>query len=272
METLIHVFEIDFMQRALITGLLVGVMCSFLGVYIVLRKIVFVGASLAQISSSGFALGILFGVNPFIAALVLTLIGVWIFAMNLQTKKIPQDSFLALGYIIASAGSILLLSKHPRGDADLMLLLYGNILTITPDHIYILLTALILIGGVHFLFYKEFMFIAFDPEMAETLGYRPQVWNIVFYVTVGILISLAIESAGILLVFGLLVIPPIVAIQLSDNIRHIFAIAVLTSVIAIPAGLFVSFTQDLPSGPTIIAMTVIFLMIGYIVSKARLRA
>ncbi len=269
MEPVVTIFEIDFMRHALITGLLVGIMCSFIGVYIVLRRIVFVGASLAQISSSGFAVGILFGIDPVLSALGLTLMGVLIFGYNLQSKTIPQDSTLALGYTMASAGSILLLSKHPRGDADLMGLLFGNILTITPDQIYVLLATLIILGGIHLIFYKEFLFISFDPEMAETLGYRPQVWNIVFYITVGILISLAVKSAGILLVFGLLVIPPIVAIMLTEKMKRIFILSVLTSVISIPTGLYLSFTQDFPSGPTIVAVMSVILFISFIFNKSR---
>jgi len=197
------------------------------------------------------------------------MVGVILFAINFQTKKIPQDSSLALGYLIASADSILILSKHPRGDADLMGLLYGNILTIPPEHIYILLVALVVIGGIHYTFYKEFMFIAFDPEMAETLGYRPQVWNIVFYITVGVLISLAIQSTGILLVFGLLVIPPMTAMQLTEKMNRIFILSILFTVIAIPTGLYLSFTNDLPSGPTIVALTGLFLFMAFVVNKVK---
>ncbi len=261
------VFEIPFMQHALWTGILVGIMCAFLGVYIVMRRIVFVGASLAQISSTGFAVGILFGWNPMLSALCLTLLGVLMFAYNLQSKRIPQDSTLALGYTIASASSILLLSKHPKGDADLIGLLFGNILTITPDQIWILLGTLIVLGSIHLIFYKEFLFIAFDPEMAETLGFNPQFWNILFYITVGTLISLAIKSAGILLVFSLLVIPSISAILLTQSMKRLFLVSIAIAVISVPIGLFFSFTQDLPSGPTIVAVMSAILLLSFITNK-----
>ncbi|MBL7995381.1 metal ABC transporter permease [bacterium] len=269
MAELIDIFEIEFMQHALYTGLLVGIMCSFLGVYIVLRRIVFVGASLAQISSTGFAIGIIFEMNPVVSAMALTMIGVVWFAFNLNSKKIPQDSTLALGYIIASASAILILSKHPKGDADLLGLLFGNILTITSDQIYILLAALIILGSIHLIFYKEFLFVSFDPEMSETLGFRPQIWNVLFYVTVGMLISLAIKSAGILLVFGLLVIPPIAAILITEKISRVFAWSVLIAVISIPSGLYLSFTQDIPSAPTIIALMTLWLGISFTFNKLR---
>lgn len=253
-ENIIRVFEIEFMQHALITGLLVGAMCAYVGVYIVLRRIVFVGASLAQVSSSGFAIGMLLDWNPFGTALALTLIGVFTFAVNLNSRRIPQDSTLALGYTMASAGTILILSKHPRGDADLMGLLFGNILTITPDQIYILLAAFLVLGSIHLLFKKEFMFTSFDPEMAEVMGYRPAFWNVLFYVTLGVLISLAVKSAGILLVFGLLVIPAITAMLLTRHMGRLFLYSVLLAVAAIPAGLYLSFVWDVPSGPTVVAV------------------
>ncbi len=266
-----EIFQIEFMQHALFTGLLVGTMCAFIGVYIVLRRIVFVGASLAQISSTGFAVGILLEWNPVATALALTMAGVVWFAFNLNSKRIPQDSSLALGYTIAAASAILILSKHPKGDADLMGLLFGNILTITSDQIYILLAALIVIGSIHLLFYKEFLFISFDPEMSETMGLKPQLWNVMFYITVGILISLAIKSAGILLVFGLLVIPPITAILITERMNRIFIWSVAIAIVSVPAGLYLSFTQDIPSGPTIIALMTIWLIIGYAFNKFRYR-
>ena len=269
MAEFIDIFKIEFMQHALFTGLLVGVMCSFIGVYIVLRRIVFVGASLAQISSTGFAIGILLEMNPVVSALAQTMLGVIWFAFNLNSKKIPQDSTLALGYTIASASAILILSKHPKGDADLMGLLFGNILTITSDQIYILLGALIVLGSIHLIFYKEFLFVSFDPEMSETLGFRPQVWNVLFYITVGILISLAIKSAGILLVFGLLVLPPITAILITEKMSRIFLWSVLIAVISIPSGLYLSFTQDIPSAPTIIALMTVWLAGGFAFNKIR---
>lgn len=263
------IFKIEFMQHALFTGLLVGVMCSFLGVYIVLRRIVFVGASLAQISSTGFAIGIIFEMNPVVSALAITMVGVVWFAFNLNSKKIPQDSTLALGYILASASAILILSKHPKGDADLMGLLFGNILTITSDQIYVLLAALILLGSVHLIFFKEFLFVSFDPEMSETMGFRPQVWNVLFYVTVGILISLAIKSAGVLLVFGLLVLPPITALLITEKMNRVFIGSVVIAVLSIPAGLYLSFIQDIPSAPTIIALMGLWLIACFVFNKFR---
>jgi ABC-type Mn2+/Zn2+ transport system permease subunit len=268
-EPIIEIFKIPFMQHALITGLLIGIMCSYLGVYIVLRRIVFVGVSLAQISSSGFAIGVLIGIEPMIAMLALTIFCVLIFALNLQSKTIPQDSFLALGYVIASAATILLLTKHPQGDADLMSLLFGNILTITTGHIYLLSGLLIVLAFIYLLFQKEFLFIAFDAETAETLGYNPKVWNMIFYITIGVLISLSVRSAGILLIFGFLVIPPVIAILLFNRIRWLFIISVSIAIIVVPIGLYLSFTLDVPSGPALVALMAVFLGISFVIQQIK---
>ncbi len=254
MSGVLEIFGIEFMRHALTAGMLVGAMCGYVGVYIVLRRIVFVGASLAQIASSGFAVGMLLGWNPFISAVAITLMGTLLFSVHLRGGRIPQDSILALGYTVAAAGTILLLAKHPKGDADLMTLLFGNILTIGVDQIYLLVGACMVVGSLHLLFYKEFVFMSFDPEMAETLGFRPQAWNMLFYVSLGVVISLAVKSAGILLVFGSLVLPPVAALLLTQRLKWVFACSVLVAVVTVPTGLYLSFEADLPSGPTILAI------------------
>jgi ABC-type Mn2+/Zn2+ transport system permease subunit len=254
MNGFLEIFGVDFMRHALVAGLLVGAMCGYVGVYIVLRRIVFVGASLAQIASSGFAVGMLMGWNPFLSAVAITLMGTLLFAVHRRAGRVPQDSILALGYTVAAAGTILLLAKHPKGDSDLMTLLFGNILTIGVDQIYLLTGTCIVVGGLHLLFYKEFVFMSFDPEMAETLGYRPQAWNILFYISLGIVISLAVKSAGILLVFGSLVLPPVAALLLSQRMKWVFTCSVLVAVGTVPIGLYLSFVADFPSGPTILAL------------------
>jgi ABC-type Mn2+/Zn2+ transport system permease subunit len=232
-----------------------------LSVFVVLRKIVFFSAALAQISTAGMALAFLMGFHPTVTALVLTFIAVLLFAIMSFNGQIPQDSVLGISYVAAFALGILFIAKAAQGLDELQHLLQGNILTITKSQIYMLFTLLVGVGIVHILFHKELMFVSFDREMAETQGYNANVWNLVLYFTIGLVITLGIRISGALLIFGFLVIPAVIALLLVRKIKWIFLISIITGLSSVFIGLVLSFRLDLPSGPSIVTVLVIFLLI-----------
>ena len=264
-----QVFGLDFMQRALWAGLLVGGVCAYLGVYVVLRRIVFVGVALSEMSSAGVALSLLMNFSPMLGSVGLMLAGVGLFSVQWAPRKVRQDAFIGIGYVVASALAILLIAKSAQGEGHLLALLFGNILTVTTQDV--LATALAL-GGVllvHLLFAKELLFVSFDPDTAQAAGYHARFWEALLYVTIGLTIAFAIHAVGVLMTFAALVLPAVTSLLLTRRMPAALLGSVLAGLLPVPVGLYLSFVWDLPSAATIVGAGFALLLAGGLVSRLR---
>jgi zinc transport system permease protein len=251
-------------REALYGALVIGLACSVLGVYVVLRRIVFVGAALAQLSSAGIAFALFLGGmglggeltrHPVAMALLVTLAGALFFGLGGGTKSgVPPDATIGVTYAVAAALGILLISKAKSGEAH-DIFLQGNILGITRADTTVLLAVAVPVLALHILFYKEFLFVSFDPETARTLGYRVTRWNLLLYFTLGLVIAFAMQFAGVMLVFNFLVLPAVTGLLLAKSMGGIFMVAVVSGIIASVVGFGLSVPFDLPSGPAIVAVS-----------------
>jgi len=251
-------------REALYGALVIAIACSVLGVYVVLRRIVFVGAALAQLSSAGIALalflsgaGIVSGVagHPTAFALAFALAGAMFFGVGGSNRAgVPPDATIGVGYAVAAAAGILLISKAKSGEAH-DIFLSGNILGITREDTLVLLAITIPVLVAHALFYKEFLFVSFDRETARTLGYRVTFWNLFLYFTLGLVIAFAMQFAGVMLVFDFLVLPAVTGLLLARSMAGIFTVSVISAILAAVVGFSLSVPFDLPSGPAIIAVS-----------------
>lgn len=251
-------------KDALFGALIIALACSVLGVYVVLRRIVFVGAALAQLSSAGIALGLfLYGLgiggelthHPVAMALIVTIAGAMFFGFGGGGRAgVPPDAVIGVTYAVAAAAGILLIAKAKTGEAH-DIFLQGNILGITRLDTMILLAVAVPVLLVHAVFYKEFLFVSFDRETARTLGYKVRFWNLLLYFTLGVVIAYAMQFAGVILVFNYLVLPAVTGLLLATNMRGIFAVAIASSLLATLIGFSLSVPFDLPSGPAIIAVS-----------------
>ena len=248
-------------RNALYGALIIGVACSVLGVYVVLRRIVFVGAALAELSSMGIALAIwLVGqgwalgiaTHPVALSLIVTLAGVMAFAASGGRGRVPPDAEIGVVYALAAAVGILLISKATHGEAH-DLFLQGNILGITGVDTIVLAAVCVPVLLLHLILYKEFLFVSFDRETARTLGYRVQFWNLLLYLTLGVVISFAMQFAGVLLVFNFLVLPAVTGLLLGGGMPMVFTAAICSAILSATGGFVLSVPFDLPTGPAIIA-------------------
>ena len=251
-------------REALYGAVVIALACSVLGVYVVLRRIVFVGAALAQLSSAGIALGMfLYGLgiggelthHPVAMALIVTVAGAMFFGVGGGGRGgVPPDAVIGVTYAIAAAVGIILIAKARVGEAH-DLFLQGNILGITRADTYVLLAVALPVLLVHVVFYKEFLFVSFDRETARTLGYNVRFWNLLLYLTLGVVIAYAMQFAGVMLVFNFLVLPAVTGLLLARSMYGVFAVAVASGLTAAALGFALSVPFDLPSGPTIIAVS-----------------
>jgi ABC-type Mn2+/Zn2+ transport system permease subunit len=265
-------------REALYGALVIALACSVIGVYVVLRRIVFVGAALAQISSAGIALALWLSGHaiggelthhPVGFALLFSLAGALFFSMG-QTPRsgVPPDATIGVTYAVAAAAGILLIAKASTGEAH-DIFLQGNILGITRFDTLVLLGVTVPVLLVHVVFYKEFLFVSFDRETARTLGYNVGWWNLLLYFTLGLVIAFAMQFAGVMLVFNFLVLPAVTGLLLARSMGGIFMVATSAALLAAVVGFSLSVPFDLPSGPTIIAASGVFALLAWAARKVR---
>lgn len=258
-------------KESLYGALVIAIACSVLGVYVVLRRIVFVGAALAELSSAGIALALWLAghhwaeaitSHPIGLALVFTLAGALFFGVSSGKGRIPPDATIGVTYAVAAAAGILLISKAATGEAH-DIFLQGNILGITNADTLVLICVAIPVLLVHLIFYKEFLFVSFDRETARTLGFRVGFWNLLLYFTLGLVIAFAMQFAGVMLVFNFLVLPAVTGILLARSMAGTFVWSMIAAIIAAVIGFTVSVPFDLPSGPAIIAVSGALALLAY---------
>ncbi|MGA9118857.1 MAG: metal ABC transporter permease [Bacteroidota bacterium] len=259
---------------ALYGSILVGVACSFLGVYIVARRVVFFGAVLTQVSVLGLTVTFLpfLPLSHTVGSLVVTLGSVVILSQMLTGKKVPRDAVLGFVFVASVAARILIMQKAPKVEAaEIENLLRGDILFVTPDLFWLMAGAFLIAMILQSLFAKEFSFITFDTETARTQGYNAGMWNLMFYLIAGMIIAVATHMVGDLLVFGFLVVPPVAATLVAKRVRTIFLLSVAIGLVSPPIGLYFAFLWDFPASPTIVAVAALFLLVAFLYNIFRRR-
>jgi zinc transport system permease protein len=266
-STIIHEFP-----YALWGSIMVGMICGFLGVYIIARRVVFLGAVLTQVSVMGLAITFLpfFAIPHTIGSLIFTLGTVVVMSRMLTGKKLPNDAMLGVVFVTSVAARLLVMQIAPKVDvAEVENLLRGDILFVTPEIFYLMLGAFVIAAAAHTIFFKEFTYTSFDPETARTQGFNSGAWDLAFYLIAGAVISFATHMVGDIYVFGFLVIPAAAGMLAARRVRSIFLIAVLIGLIAPPIGLFLAFLWDLPSSPAVVGVAAGFLLVAWISSLFR---
>ena len=266
-------------REALYGSLIIAFTCGLLGVYVVLRRIVFVGAALAQVSSAGIALalwlaghGIATGLasHPEALSLAATLGSVMFFARPLR-GPVPPDARIGVWYAVAAASGILLIAKASTGEAH-DIFLEGNILGITNSDALELLVVCAPVLLATFVFQKELLFTSFDRETARTLGYRVDLWDLGFYLVLGVVISISMQFAGVLLVFNFLVLPAVTGMLLARSMAGTFLVSLVAALLAAVVGFGLSIPFDLPTGPTMIGVSGALVILAWLVRRLQRRA
>lgn len=257
---------------ALYGSVIVGTICAFLGVYIVAKRVVFLGAALTQVSVLGLAVSFIpfLGIPHTVGILLMTLASVVILSRTLTGKKIPRDAVLGFVFVSSVTARILIMQKTPKVEvAEIESLLRGDILFVTPDLFYLMLGTFVVAMAIHLVFYREFTYISFDAETARTQGFNAGFWEMVFYIIAGVVISFATHMVGDIFVFGFLVVPPVAALLFSRKVKRIFIIAVIIGALSPLVGLFLAFKFDFPASPAIVGVASLVLAAAWLTSIVR---
>jgi len=239
--------------------ILVGIH-GYLGLHVLLRQVIFVDLALAQIAALGTVVAFLFGHQPGSAAsfsysLGAAICGALIFSFTRSRhhdRKVPQEAIIGITYVIASATAILVADRAPEGAEHIKELLAGTILWVTWPTVVKVLIIYAVVGLFHYIFRKRFITISEDPDRAYAEGWKVWLWDFLFYLSFGVIITLAVEIAGVLMVFSYLVAPAIIALGSSNRWGSRIVIAWAVGFLASAVGLVASYKVDFPSGPAIV--------------------
>jgi zinc/manganese transport system permease protein len=249
-------FQLPFMVQAFIAALITGALLSYLGVHVVGRGIVFVDLALGQISSLGVAFAAFIGTGLTSIPLIFTLAGALLMSfINIRDKRLKQEAIIGILYAFASALTVLVISKTPHGDSDIQEVLFGNILSVSWIQIRSLGIVFGIIALVQLIFFRKFFGLTRSFENGENhlIGIF-NIWNFLFYISIGLAIVFAVKINGVIPVFSFLIIPAVSAIMLSKNNTAVFVISLIISVLASFFGLNFSFHYDFPAGSSIVAI------------------
>jgi ABC-type Mn2+/Zn2+ transport system permease subunit len=277
MSTLVQILRPDFLLRdALMGSVLVGLACPLVGVYFVLRRMIFLGVALPQLSAAGIAFAFLayrmmvgehehgaLGERALamIGSFGFTLGGLLLLASLERRGRETVDARIGLTYAIAASLTILFLASDPRGDAQMVNLLKGDILATTATSLRVVEVVLAAVVLVLLAFRKELLLVSFDRELALVFGKRVWAWDGLLYLVVGVTISLGVTTAGPIVAFGFLVVPPLTARLVT---RHMLTFSLAASAFggfSAFAGFYLAYLADLPLGPTQVAVAVLLLVV-----------
>ena len=266
-ETFRMVVSPEFLLRnSVYTSVLIGFACPLIGVFLVLRRLVFMGVALPQISSTGVAIAL--SVPLWVGAIapehaahkehVLAFAGSMVFSIGAilflaflerRGRGLPEGR-LGAAYVVAAALSIILLSKNRYAEVGWLDLLKGEVITVDNADLLLTGVTLAVVLAVLGLFHKEILLVSFDRTMATTLGKNVLFWDVLLYLLIGLTVSMAVLSVGPLISFGFLLIPALTAHLFARNMRQFTVGASLIGGLAAFGGFCIAYRYDLPVGPT----------------------
>lgn len=270
MDWLFEPLRYSFMQTALLAAILVGITCATIGVYVVLRRMAFIGDALAHTALPGLVVAYLNGWSLFGGAVVaglLTALGIgWLS----RREEVREDTAIGILFTGMFALGILLISTT-RSFRDLTHILFGNILGVTPAD-------LLLIGGVTFItllalvaFHKELELTSFDPTHAEVIGLRADRLRYMLLILLSLTVVTSIQVVGVVLTSAMLVTPAAAAALVTNRLPRMMIIASLIAVASGIAGLYISFYQNVSSGAAIVLMCTLFFGVAWVVRIVKAR-
>lgn len=269
---MLEMFQLDFIKLAFIISLMIGVLLSYLGVHVVGRGIVFVDLALGQISSLGVAFSDYVGYGKTIIPIAFAITGALLMSfINIRDKRLKLEAIIGIIYAVASAATVMLISKSPHGDSDIQEVLFGNILSVNWAQIQTIAIIFGAIGLLHLLFHKKFFLLteSFEnhdgnvnaAEFKDNKWFK--FWNFIFYISIGLAIVFAVRTSGVIPVFSFLIIPAVGAIMLAKKNLQVTIAAVIISILASYFGLYVSYHYDFPAGSSLVAVLgALFLIIS----------
>ena len=263
-----------FLQYALLTGLLVSVACGIIGSYVVTKRITYIAGSIAHTVLGGLGAARYCQTvyhwewfQPLYGAILAALLSALIIGVVSMRAKQREDTVIGSLWAIGMAAGILFIFKTPGYNEDLMSYLFGSILMVSPQDLWMIagLDIVVVIAGV--LFYNQFLALCFDEEFARIRGVHVEFYYLLLLCLTALTVVLLVTVVGIVMVIALLTLPAAVAGELTKRLWHMMALSTVLTVVFTTTGLAVSYGPDLPAGAT----TIIIAGIAYLLVVSGMR-
>jgi zinc transport system permease protein len=260
---MLEALQYDFMRNALLAGLLVSISCGIIGSLVVVNRIVFISGGIAHAAFGGVGLGFFCGFSPFLgAAIFASGVSLIMGAVSLKSKH-RADTIIGVLWAIGMAVGIILIDLTPGYHVDLMSYLFGSILAVPAQDLWLMLPLDGFILLVVLLFYKEFVALSYDEQFAFVVGIPVKTLYLLLLGMTALSIVMIIQVVGLILVIALLTIPPFIAEKYTRSLGQMMVLSSILGIFFTLSGLWLSYTFDLTSGATIILVA----GVGFFISQ-----
>jgi len=267
MAVLLEPFQYDFMLRSFAAAIMVGIVCSVIGTYMVVRSMAFLGDALAHAVLPGVALAYIFGGNITLGAMIASIVVAIGISVLSDQEEIKEDTAIGIFFTAALALGIALISTIRTYAVDLTHVLFGNVLGVTTDDIrFILITGAIVLLAVT-VFYRFFQVVTFDPVMAKTLRWNVKLIRTGLLVLIACTITISINTVGSGLVTAMLITPAATALMFTKKLYTTMLAAAGIGALSGFLGLYLSYFLNISSGAAIVLVATLFFIIVYLYRK-----
>ncbi len=261
-----NILSYTFFQHALTGSLLASILCGLIGTYIVTRRLVFISGGITHASFGGIGIGVFFGLTPILSAAVFSILSAFGIQWFSQRRDMREDSAIAIFWTLGMSIGIIFSFLTPGFAPELSSYLFGNILTITTADLYFLaiLSGMALCGFI--LFIRPLVCIAFDTEFARSQHLPVTIIEYLMMAFIALTIVATLRMMGIVLVMSLLTIPQVTANLFTHNFKHMALFSIVFGYTGCLGGLFMSYFYNIPSGASIIFVSIIIYLICKLIS------
>jgi len=264
-----EVLSYGFMQRALLAGVLVGVLCGVLGFFVVLKRLSFIGVGISHSAFGGIAIGVLLGCNPLITAAIFGILVAWAIGGLARRGRLHEDTAIGILFSSAMALGVALISLSTSYQVDLFGYLFGNILAVSTEDLWMLSAISAVVLAAIGLMFKELLFLAFDEEVARANGLPVAALYFLLLTCLALAVVAAIRVVGLILVEALLVIPAAIGYQLARGYRSMLCVSAASAVVSAIIGLFVSYVFNVAAGATIVLVLALLFAAALVIGRNR---
>jgi zinc transport system permease protein len=264
---MIEMLSYEFMQRAFLAGMIIAVLASVSGTFVVLRRYSMISETLAHSALVGVAVGLVAGFNPLWMAVVVAILSAWLIEYLRSYFSLYSDAILAILLSGSLAIAVIIVSLGGAFNNSLFSYLFGSILSVSSADVMTILVFGVISLGTLLAFSKELYFIAYDEEVAQTSGIKVKLLNFLLVSVVAVIIALSIRVVGSLLIGALMVIPTVAALQFRVGFLQTVVISLVFALFSVVSGITLSYYFSLPSGATIVLCVLVIFIISLIVNK-----
>ena len=268
MEFILQLFEYSFLQRALLTSVIVGIISGIIGSFIVLRGMALMGDAISHAVLPGIAISYMLSINFFYGAVIAGLFSALGIGYVSENSRIKNDSSIGIVFSAFFALGVLLISKAQTAQ-DLTQILFGNVLAVSAKDMYLTLGVGSIVLLIVFLFYKELLITSFDETTAKVFGLRTSWINYLVMILLTLVTVASLKTVGVILVVAMLITPASTAYLLTNQLRNMIYLAAFFGAISSIIGLYISFSFNLQAGPIIVLVSTFFFSLAFFFSPSQ---